>query len=432
MFDYFKVQEYFIDHIWFNYDGRKYTGTGILNWNPDDGFRITAHIRTSKPKLPLEKEFRSISFDRSICVYMNLKSGLRAIAPQTFPDELGLIHGRFTANTSRVLFVQKSTIPIKTSWFGTALFEIRKKLLFPDVVTVERKIGDGEPRRSSSRAGINFADDDGIKVIGHQTEDKFIELNWNLPLQKWSKEESWAFAKGLQNSISLMSGEVLKLKYREVYRANRIIREVVFTDAPTSLGTIFRPLDYEILDREMIVALTKFFVRGEKKADISLRIFQQMADASRQHTKQGQELLLATILEAALRSIYDIPFEVDKPKGKKKFLLNHFLRRFREDYLIPSPEDNRKWTTVTTKVSKTYRRLRHRNAHPDWLSSVGGAYSKEEMEKATNDVIFLSRFYGFMIMGLANFRVSQPPFPKPLAEWNPIMTVTIGNPKKSS
>lgn len=76
--------------------------------------------------------------------------------------------------------------------------------------------------------------------------------------------------------------------------------------------------------------------------------------------------------------------------------------------------------------------MRHRNAHPDWLSTIGGACSREEIEKATNDAIFLSRFYGYMIMALANFRVSQPLFPKPLADWNPIMTVTIKNPKESS
>jgi hypothetical protein len=64
------------------------------------------------------------------------------------------------------------------------------------------------------------------------------------------------------------------------------------------------------------------------------------------------------------------------------------------------------------------------------LSTKGGAYSKDELEQTTNNMIFLSRFYGYMIMGLATFKAKEPAFPLPVSEWNPMMTLTIGKPQE--
>jgi hypothetical protein len=58
-----------------------------------------------------------------------------------------------------------------------------------------------------------------------------------------------------------------------------------------------------------------------------------------------------------------------------------------------------------------HARLRHRNAHPDWLTTPNGVLSKEELKESTKDLIFLSRFYGYMILALAGFKEVEPLFP---------------------
>ncbi len=76
---------------------------------------------------------------------------------------------------------------------------------------------------------------------------------------------------------------------------------------------------------------------------------------------------------------------------------------------------------LSTEVMKAHTYLRDRNAHPDWLFKQGGALSKEETEKALDNMIFLSRFYGYMILTLAGFKNLEPKFPQPHKEQSPLV-----------
>ena len=128
-----------------------------------------------------------------------------------------------------------------------------------------------------------------------------------------------------------------------------------------------------------------------------------MVEASRQKTLQGRELLISTILEAVLRTIDRKPTKRKKDSWK----CQTSLRDFRIEYL-PSG-----WTRTCGNVRKAFDRLRNRNAHPDWLISEGGGLSDEELNKSLNDIILLSRFYGYMILALAGFKDLKPEFPLP-------------------
>jgi hypothetical protein len=75
-------------------------------------------------------------------------------------------------------------------------------------------------------------------------------------------------------------------------------------------------------------------------------------------------------------------------------------------------------------VLRDFGHLRHRSAHPDWLFTQGGALSDEEMKKSVDCMIFLSRFYGYMILALAGFQDLEPRFPKPHAQWPTPLTIT--------
>jgi hypothetical protein len=88
----------------------------------------------------------------------------------------------------------------------------------------------------------------------------------------------------------------------------------------------------------------------------------EMADASRQKNTQAKELLLATILEAIFRTIYNRPFQEGKsdPPRSKKFEMERFRKEFFSD----------KWTNHCSKALELHSKLRHRNAHPDCPSML--------------------------------------------------------------
>jgi hypothetical protein len=140
------------------------------------------------------------------------------------------------------------------------------------------------------------------------------------------------------------------------------------------------------------MTIANFLAQGTQEGNICQKTFLQLADAARQQTWQARELLVSTILEAALRSLYNKPFAPEKTKRTDTFSLEGTPKQFRDSYLSVDVEIGRQWKKIISKVVETQRRLRDRNAHPDWLSGQGGAYSPTEMENAMNDMIFLSRF----------------------------------------
>ena len=428
--EYFASREHFVKRLWFVHDRAIYRGAGVLYWEPEEGFHVAANITRSNMQFPLRKEIKAIEFESATSVYLKLDSNSYVVLSVFFPDEMRLALGYLSEDSTRALFIRRESFPIKSHWFGSALFETGTSLLLPDTVLVETRIGEGQPHKKFSRDGIYYEGENGLKIIGYQKEGKYLRVEWSLPIEEWTKSEAWEFAKGLQRSISVLSGQALELKYREMYRVGRHVMEVFYTRSPLSLGVIFRPFDKTFLKKEEIIRLATFFVRGGQKADVAKKMFQQMVEASTQRTKAGQELLLSTILEAALRSIYGYPFEPTKKKRATSFSIERALKQFRRDFLVSSREANRRWKKITNQVVKAYQRLRHRNAHPDWLSIQGGSYSKDELEQSTNDMILLSRFYGYMIMGLAGFRYEVPSFPAPVSEWKPMMTIEFGNKRK--
>ena len=84
---------------------------------------------------------------------------------------------------------------------------------------------------------------------------------------------------------------------------------------------------------------------------------------------QAAELLLSTILEAALRTWEEIPFVL----GDRTFNRKVSLERFREEYF------SEEWKESCDLALRSHTNLRHRNAHPDWLTGHGGSLSHEKM-----------------------------------------------------
>ena len=184
---------------------------------------------------------------------------------------------------------------------------------------------------------------------------------------------------------------------------------------------LLSPFGESNFDKQAFIHLTDFFVRDSSKADICRRIFWQLVEAYNQQSRQAQELLLSTILEASLRSIDRCP-SISRNKQHKSWDVSHGLNKFFNTYL-----KSNEWESINKKVIKEHCYLRDRNAHPDWLFSQFGSLSEEEQSKSLDSMIFLSRFYGYMILALAGFEDLRPDFPTPHKNWQAAATVTVGS-----
>lgn len=180
--EYFASQEYFVKRLWFVHDGATYRGAGVLYWKPEEGFHIAANIVRASMQLPLRKEIKVIEFERATSIYLKLDSNSYAILSVFFPDEIRLTLGHLSENSTRALFIRRESLPIKSHWFGSALFEIGTDLLLPDTVLVETRIGEGRPHRRFSRDGIYYERGNDLKIVGFQKvfENRMEAPNWGM------------------------------------------------------------------------------------------------------------------------------------------------------------------------------------------------------------------------------------------------------------
>lgn len=413
-----------MEHLHFNRQRTTYVGQGVLTWHPQEGFDLKARVSTKESSnTPMKRVLRSIEIQRRTLVRLRLyDGGTRAVLPLGSVNELQLSDGILSEKFSRALFIQPALIRRRDSWRGEALFEYAEPMMLPDVVLVETKVRGTPLGEEHSLGGLYFKKQDGMSVIARtRKEQRLIEVSWVLPAAKWTKRSCWEYADGIRYALSVLSGQVIQMKYREVHRHGRIYQEIISNPAPFSLSVIFRLFDDWRLERGKVLYLADFFSRSNDRSNVARRILMQVAEASRQHTVAGRALLLSTILEAVLRTIYKKPFDPDQTK--KSINIDYFLKKFRAEYL-ELEQHGKRWRRIINEVLDAYKRLRHRYAHPDWLSSPGGTLSREEMERTLNDLVLLSRFYGYIILGLAGIKVDEPVLPAPIKDWKPLVTVT--------
>jgi hypothetical protein len=176
-----------------------------------------------------------------------------------------------------------------------------------------------------------------------------------------------------------------------------------------------------------LVAPLAFYLSEKSEGEFIIRkMFWQIVDAANQNSDGGQALLLSTVLEASLRTLYNLPFIPGRHSREDPFNPSKILEQFQSEYL--SGKHDTKWKNKIEEVIEAYKRLRHRYAHPDWVRAQGGMLSDSEIGQSINDMILLSRFYGYMILAVTGIKDLEPKFPVPFSNWRPIMTMeTISN-----
>jgi hypothetical protein len=340
-----------------------------------------------------------------------------AIFAQLDWDKLNIQNKRISISFQRVLFCETiSPVGDESLWTGSALYKTRSDLQLSDRVDTETRINDQPLELKWGTSGISYKDEQKRELIGHFIDDKQLKVYWKLPKDSWSKAQAWEWAIAAQDVLSIWFGETVWLLRREFSRASQKIIEINQTPNSNALG-LLSPFRDQQFDKQAFVKLTDFFVRDPSKAEVCRKIFWQLVEASNQRSSQAQELLLSTILEASLRTIENRPF---KAKKDKSWNVGKGLTNFFNTYL-PSAE----WANIQSQVMKEHCYLRDRNAHPDWLFSQSGSLSEAEQAKSLDSMLFLSRFYGYMILALAGFNGLEPNFPPSHRTWNAAATITV-------
>ena len=417
--DYNNPAKFVLDGVRFYYRGESFKGQGFLTWDPKTGFHIDALLDKNfgikdslKPVSPIIINTKKDTFP----IFLNIRNVGRAIAPRAFPvnqKHSFLPDNHLSMKLERVIFVSKrprfNQTPSKY-WSGSAEFLTTKKLEFPDHLNTHTTLG-GQPFSANNSSGLYHNDEESICLSGYSPSDDKFELSWALNKNRWSRKDALRFGEAARKALSIISAQTVWIAKQKNLRDGSEIEDLHRPAEAKSVNYFFQPLlneDMGVIEcwhfnKIAFLELTGFFLKGGIHAETSWRIFHQMVDASRQKTAQGQELLLATILEAIFRTIYNRPFEEGKSDPPKSKRLE--MERFRTEFFSD------KWTDHCNKALELHGKLRHRNAHPDWLTSDDGGMSKGELIKSYTSLIFLSRFYGYMILGMAGFKDLEPLFP---------------------
>lgn len=413
---YFKKTDYKLEKIWFDYLGIRHTGKGVLHWKPDEGFHLEAMVERSGP-LPDRIEFGRagpVSSQHMTQIKMKTGANTLAVSPSLpLVDRWDLIEEkRLSLNLDQVTFFE-SFGRESENWEGSALFDTGGDLTLPDIVDREVKIRGQVVEQGYSSSGL-FHEEPGMKIIGRMVDKKTLELHWVLPRSKWSRNQALGFCEAFRDALSMETGRTIGL-LQSAAACGQERRITIATKRPVRFLRYMSPFYNEAhLNRARLIKLAEFLTGTSRAAQMSKSMFDQIVEASRQQNWQARELLLSTILEAALRTWGGTPFV---PRDRT-FRFKESLERFREEYF------SEEWEESCDLAFRSHINLRDRNAHPDWLTGHGGSLSHEKTTEAFDDMVRLCWFYGYMILALAGFEELKPKFPKPHKEWPALMTRT--------
>jgi hypothetical protein len=419
MIKYTSQYKFVLDSLWFAYRGEIFKGSGSMEWNPTDGFHIDALLdKDFAPVHSFKTLGQTIINDRSdaFTIWLEVRGLGAAIAPNVFPlaQKKSLIpDNHLSIDQDRVIFIYKWPKECDRkgeSWSGSAVFLTEKRFEFSDSLKLETSLA-GEMIEAQLWTGLSHKDTVDFSLSGRHLDDNNFELNWSLTKSRWTKTDAWNLGEAARRAFSIIFAQTIWIANVRITRGNREIFDFRKKSEVESLRYNFRPLiDIDSGGRKQcdfnkgaFLKLVVFFRKGGSNAEVCWNVFRQMADASRQDTIQGRELLLSTILDAIFNTINNRPFTPGGHYGRKD--REKDMANFQQSFLTA------KWESACKKALESHARLRHRNAHPDWLTTPCGVLSREELKKSTKDLVFLSRFYGYIILALAGFKDLEALFP---------------------
>lgn len=420
--DYYREAKYIVDSLAFDYKGGHYTGHGKLTWKPETGFHIEAFLQRSGEPAPTKWGIGGLSVvsqaDRRT-IRMRLRRNGIAVAPNVLivDEDTLFFENHLDITVSPVISLDHASKGGSSrEWWGACLCKVGTGLTLPDIVKREEKISNEVVKHGFFLAGLVFDNKGDQKITGYLDDAKNLALRWRFDKARWTTAQCWAWPNAACQALSILTGEHVRLLRKEFFKERRMTTEMHREAGVESLGALSLFDSGMIMDKQAFIELTEFMVRNTAHGRICSQLFHQVLEASRQRSWQAKELLVSTALEAALRSIDGVPFKTKKSKNKV-WEIEASLEGFRQKYL------SSEWTSKLQRVRVAHFRLRDRNSHPDWLLGTGGAMATSAIEASLDDMILLTRFYGYMILALSGKKGLEPAFPIPHRNWRPLILV---------
>ena len=397
MIDYCDETKYILEAIFLRYKDASYRGHGIMTWKPDVGFHIEASANKNGATKSQRITFGGETLEVIPRILLKPQGCDRAIAFPSIPiNPLDLfINKRISIQCGRVLFFQHSQPLPQKNTIGAARYHLIKKPIFPDSLTTETCIAGRKIKSRFAREAIWHEDTKGLNLSGHMVTDNEFQLNWVISGKQWTKKDCWNWAEGAQYALSVLTGQTGEILQREnefgshkrTERRRRILAK--------SIPFLLFPQNH-LLSKTDFIQLSKFFSGESIKVHICRKIFNQIVDASQQRTLEGVQLLLSTILEGVLRTIYNTQKTTKFPKK--------YMTQFMNYYFSPI------WDSTCDRALRVFNKMRHSTAHPIWITTNSKLWSNEQYEKELDDMAFLAEFYGYMIKALAGYKGLEPNF----------------------
>ena len=421
MNDYALKQKYAVRDLRFQLAKCQFRGNGFVTWSPARGFHLDAQVHRHSP-LPSNIEIgrpRVLDEAELSQIFMRLEDGVHLVTPLlNLRDHFALfMSNRLDIGFHAARFTRRYDFNLSgEDWVGSARLDIKRKMFLPDSIEQNTIIGERLVGQSMSRAALVWKDD-SIDLLARTESDHYLDLQWSLCSKTWTKPNARLFPEVVQYALSLLSGTTVRLLERSMNRGNCQFVERCKRLSVKSLDSL-APLQPSMpLDKQLLIHLIKHMLRNPNHDQLFRRMIDQLSEASRQETHQAKELLCSTILEATLRTCDGCPFKPKQTGWKIRPSLFRFCGQFFSDT----------WKPFCENALRAWSSLRDRNAHPDWLIQHAGSQSKKKLEESIDHILYLSRFYGFMILAMAGVNDLKPVFPR-LRDFGPAMTFAPASP----
>lgn len=403
MRSYFRKSDQVLDEVSFRYLGGLYQGRGILRWDPAKGFDLDALVERSGPPVPSPVKFFELRLATGqdwTSLRLKIRHGGRAYAFVALTDRFDVMtQDRLHCRLGRVCFMD-SLRGLKRGehWSGSALLKTEPSVVWPDLITRRTQIDDETIHESSERRGLRL-ELPQLRVVGLQAEDDdHLELHWSLHDPAFSRPDSWRWPLAFRDALSMELGCSVALLEREVHAFPRLHRERSRAPEIVSLGTLLKPFEGDIVDKTRLFDLAQFLFGDSYEAKGCRKLFDQMIRAAQQRRWTDSELILSTALEGILRYLDRVP------SSNRAWDLTSALARFQDKYLSSD------WRIARKRAAAAFEQLRHPTAHPDWIVDMSGRRSEAPRSQSFGNRIFLSRFFGYMILALAGRKDLKPMF----------------------
>lgn len=407
--EYYRPTKWDIEQLTFEKDGSRYSGPAIVLWNPEDGATVHACVRRTERTGHDRSGVRTIKMGPWVSPYTTFHGRLkfsteRVILFQAVPhfapfDDLDGSPFWLTLTPLRIVFCGPITKSIqRTNCRGEGLIVNQSRLLLPTWVET-KSIAEGQVVDHRHHRMYHRNLDGDFIDIREERKGEWAVV-WSPPISN-TRSDLYRFGVAIMDAITLETSEPTVTLLSSLLCGRR--HRVEYRKRPRITATIAEGLlpDSGFFKEERFLGVLQFLNARTHEAFVAHRLINSTIEAFQLPRGYAQDLSLATAFEASLRTL---EYNTGRHWGPQ-----NPMGRFCKKYQLGRP-----WRDAIDKGIDAWERLRHRNAHPDWLSTEAGAESHDAAAQAMDDRNYLMRLYGYMVLAMAAVPMGDPQFPKPV------------------